>query len=99
EASPWIFVETTGERASYRRWQCGWQGGPIGVAFQNLRDRVRDRCAGECPAASEDLVKDAAERPDIGALVDVLTARLLWAHVRRRAEEDTLARCSNRHCW
>ena len=36
--------------------------------------------------AGEHLVEHAAERPDVGALVDRLAARLLRAHVGRRAE-------------
>ena len=38
------------------------------------------------------LVQHAAERPDVGALVDRLPARLLRAHVRGGAENDALAR-------
>ena len=36
--------------------------------------------------ARQHLVEHAAERPDVGALVDGLAARLLGAHVRGRAE-------------
>ena len=38
--------------------------------------------------AREHLVQHAAERPDVGALVDRLPARLLRAHVRGRAENQ-----------
>src|SRR5262249_353618 len=34
----------------------------------------------------------AAERPDVGALVDWLAARLLGTHVRRRAEQRAVGR-------
>ena len=42
-------------------------------------------------AARQHLVKDTAERPDVGALVDGLSARLLRAHVGRGAEDHALA--------
>ena len=41
----------------------------------------------------EHLVEHAAERPDVGALVDGLAARLLGTHVRRRAEDHALRAC------
>ena len=40
----------------------------------------------ERPLPREHLVEHAAERPDVGALVHRLAARLLRAHVRGRAE-------------
>ena len=42
--------------------------------------------------AGEHFVEDAPERPDIGSLVHIDTARLLGAHVRRRSENDAGAR-------
>ena len=40
----------------------------------------------------EHLEQHAAERPDVGAAIDGLAARLLGAHVRRRAEDHADAR-------
>ena len=45
------------------------------------------RLAGERRPAGQHLVEHAAERPDVGPLVDRLAARLLGAHVGRGAEE------------
>ena len=42
-------------------------------------------------AAGQHLVEHAAERPDVGPLVDGLPARLLGAHVGGGAEDDALA--------
>ena len=42
-------------------------------------------------AAGQHLVQHAAERPDVGALVDRLAARLLRTHVRRRCRGSTPA--------
>ena len=41
--------------------------------------------------AGQHLIEDAAERPDIRSLVHRLAARLLRAHVRRRAQNDAVA--------
>ena len=53
---------------------------------QHPDDGVGDRVADERADAGEHLVEHAAERPDVGALVHRLAARLLGAHVGRRAE-------------
>ena len=45
----------------------------------------------ERAAARQHFVEHAAERPDVGALVDALAARLLRAHVRGRAHDDARA--------
>ena len=42
------------------------------------------------------VVLNAPERPDVGALVDRLAARLLRAHVGRRAEDHADAGASSR---
>ena len=47
-------------------------------------------------AAREHLVEHAAERPDVGPLVDRLSARLLGAHVGRGPEDDAFARAADR---
>ena len=59
-------------------------------------ERVGDRLAAERGAAGEHLVEHAAERPDVGALVDGLAARLLGTHVGGRAEDHALARAGDR---
>ena len=45
----------------------------------------------------EHLVEHAAERPDVGALVDRLPARLLRAHVGGGPEDQPFARAADRH--
>ena len=61
---------------------------PVRVCADDSRDRFRHVGAAEHPPAGEHLVQYAPERPDVGALVDDLAARLLRAHVRGRAEDD-----------
>ena len=51
---------------------------------------------GNASAAGEHLVQHAAERPDVRPLVDRLPARLLRAHVRRRAQDDAFVRITRR---
>ena len=43
-------------------------------------------------AAGKHFIEDAAERPDVRALVDRLAARLLGAHVGRRSEDAPVRR-------
>ena len=50
--------------------------------------RVADGVAAEHALPGQHLEQDDAEGPDVGALVDRLPARLLGAHVGRRAEND-----------
>ena len=70
----------------------GGQRLPVRLALQDARDHVGHRLAREGLAPGEAFVEHAAERPDVGALVDRAAARLLGAHVRRGAENDAGAR-------
>ena len=45
---------------------------PVGLALERGGDRVRRRVAGERAPSRQHLVEHAAERPDVGALVDGL---------------------------
>ncbi len=74
------------------RRRIGRQCGPVRVAPDDRGDDVGDRLAGERRPAGEQFEQHAAEGPDIGPLVDAETARLLGAHIRRRAHERSVAR-------
>ena len=65
----------------------GTAAAPVRVGADDGRDRVGHIVAAERPHAGEHFVEHAPERPDVGALVDGLPARLLRAHVRGRAED------------
>ena len=65
----------------------GGQRRPVGLALEDARDQVRHGLALERRAAREALEQHAAERPDVGAPVDRLAARLLGAHVGGGAED------------
>ena len=90
-------------RASFRRQRRSSRRMDAGVASGSASSRARGRARRRsCPrrspanagAPGQHLVEHAAERPDVGALVDGLPARLLGAHVRRRAENDARLRSS-----
>ena len=72
-----------------KRWR---QRRPVRFAVENSRDRVRDRLARERASPGQHFIEHAAERPDIGSLVDRLAARLLGAHVRAGAEDHAVVR-------
>ena len=55
-------------------------------------------CPGKVTTAGEHLVEHAAEGPDVGPLVDHLAARLLRAHIGRRAEHGADAGPISRDC-
>jgi hypothetical protein len=64
---------------------------PVRLGPENSAQRVGDRLPVEGAPAAQSLEQDAPERPDVGAAVDRLAARLLGAHVRRGAEQDAVA--------
>ncbi len=66
------------------------QRGPVGLALENVRDRVGDRGAVERAPSRQHLEQHAAERPDVRAFVDGQPARLLGAHVRGRAQDSSI---------
>ena len=57
------------------------------LALQHRGLHVRPGDAHEGPPPGDHLVEHHAERPDIGARVHVLPARLLWRHVIRGTDE------------
>ena len=65
-----------------------------GSFLQHRRQRLGDDLALEQLLAREHLVQHHAERPDVGALVHRLAARLLRSHVRRRAQDHARPRRS-----
>ena len=72
-----ILFQTADQQASDRRRCCGGQRRPVGFALEDLRDRVRHGLARERDATGEHFEEHAPERPDVGALIDRLAARLL----------------------
>ena len=59
---------------------------PVRLPRQHRRQHFRYVVSRKCARACQHLVQHAAERPDVGALVDRFAARLLRAHVRGGAE-------------
>ena len=96
-----IAHEGVGEQPAESGRRVRRQGGPVRIARQDLGQRVRAGVARERDAAGQHFIQHAAERPDVRALVDGLTARLFGAHVGRRAHDRSLTRSvvsDRRHC-
>ena len=66
------------------------QARPVRLLRDDRREDVGDRLPAERAPAGQALVQNAAEGPQVGALVDRLAARLLGAHVGRRTEHEAL---------
>ena len=64
----------------------------VGLARQDRGENVGHVVAGKRGPPGQHFVEHAAERPDVGALVDGLAARLLGAHVGGGAEDHARVR-------
>lgn len=62
---------------------------PVRIVLHDRRHHFRDGVACECLPAGQHLEEHDAERPDVGALVHGLAARLLGRHVGRGTENQT----------
>jgi hypothetical protein len=74
----------------------GRQPAPVGIGAENRDDGVGGRGALERPEPGQHLEDGAAEGPDVGAPIDLDAARLLRAHVRRRAHDRAHGRDRDR---
>ena len=68
---------------------------PVGLRLDHVGEHLGDAVARERRRAGQHLVEHAAERPDVAALVDRPSARLLGAHVRRGAEQHAVLRATH----
>ena len=98
ESTPRILLHAMLQQAPQRTRDCSRECAPFWFALKDRRNRVRGRVAPECRATGQHLVEHTAERPDVSPLVDRLSARLLGAHVRRRAEDPSRLRSIDRDC-
>ena len=81
-------------RRSRRRTLAGVAAGSSrqsGSRVENGRDRVGHRLTIERFVTGEHLVEHAAKRPDVGALVDGFSSRLLGTHVGGGSEDDAVS--------
>ena len=83
----WFLSEAAAQQTTNAQRRGQRQRGPVGVALENGRD-ASEVVRPDEGAAGEHFVEDAAERPDVGAFVDRLAARLLRTHVGGRAENQ-----------
>src|SRR5262245_6984930 len=58
------------------------------MLFQDGGDRVRLRVTLERPASSQHLVEDDAKGENVGSLIRLFAARLLWRHVGDGPQHD-----------
>ena len=76
------------QQLAHRRRRRGRQRGPVELALEDARPACRTRRSpANSRASGQHLVEHAAERPDVGPLVDRPAARLLRRHVGRGAED------------
>ncbi len=60
----------------------------VRFALQHERQRERHILSVECALAGQHFIDHAAEGPNVGPLIDVCSARLLWRHVRRGSQDE-----------
>ncbi len=83
----WILLQALFDEHQQQRRQLG-QLAPIRLRLEHAGDRLRHVFPKKRRLPGEHLVENDAESPDVGTRVDRPAARLLGAHVRRRAEND-----------
>src|SRR5688500_4337728 len=83
-----IFCETPLQKTSNLWWRVSGQRNPVRLAADDRRDCVGDVLSVEGAVPRQHLEQDAAERPDVCALVDRLPARLFGRHIGGVAEDD-----------
>ena len=92
-----VLFETSREEASNGVRRHRRQRAQVGLPLEHGGEDVGNRRARERWASRQELVEQAAEGPDVGALVELLPAHLLGAHVRRRTHDDAGVRGVHRH--
>ena len=96
QSPPRILLEAAPQQPPESTRRAGRKRRPVRLALEHGGDGVRDRRARERLASRQHLVEDAAEGPDVGALVDRRAPRLFGAHECGRAEHDAVD--SSRAC-
>ena len=82
-----VLLEASAQQLAHARGNPRRENRPVRLVLEDRGDRVGDRLAREGPASRQHLEEDAAERPDVGAPVGLLAARLLGAHELRSADD------------
>ena len=94
-----IFLQAPAQHLANVRRRVGGKRAPIGRSFEDGDNRVGNRVAREGRATGDHLEEHAAERPDVGALVDRVAAGLLGAHVRGRSDDPVVSNVARKHGW
>ena len=82
-----VLLEATAQHAPDRSGCVGGKHRPVRLATQDRSHRLVDLVTAEGAAAGQHLVYEAAEGPEIRALVDGLPAGLLGRHIGRGPED------------
>src|SRR5262249_42889303 len=93
-----IFFKTAAESVTQPRMQLGLKRCVIHVARQNRCEDIRNEFSLEWLSRSQHFIEHAAKRPDIRAVIDRDSPRLLRRHVRGRPEYHSAHRAAQ-HCW
>ena len=88
---PAILDQATLQQRADRRRDVGGECLPTRFEADYGAEHVRQILAVECSPAGEHLVQDAAEGPDVAALVRLASFRLLGRHVGGRTEDHAPA--------
>ena len=78
-----ILLQTAADDPYDAGWSHAFQRVPVGLPFDDARDRFSDVVTSERTLADEHFVEHATERPHVGAPVNDSSACLFGAHVRR----------------
>ena len=85
-----ILLQATLDAHPKRRRRVGGKRAPVRLHRDHVGQQIGGAIARECRSAGQHLVQHAAERPDVAALVDGPSPRLLGAHVRGGAEQSAV---------
>ncbi len=83
-----ILLQAAAEEVPDSQRRVGRQSIPVRVGREDGRENVGDGLPRERALAAQELVHDAAERPDVRSLVHGLAPRLFGAHELRGSEDD-----------
>ena len=82
----WVLLKTAPQKFTYFRGRFRGQSLEVRLAFQHGRNGILIGFTMKRALSGDQLVQKASECPNVRPLVDLLGARLLRAHVARRAD-------------
>ena len=98
ETLPEIFLQAPLQAQTQCRGCVRRENSPVGLRLDHVGEHLGNAVPRERRRADQHLVEHAAERPDVSALVDRPSARLLGTHVRRGTEQNAVLRATHGVC-